>query len=83
MIGKGGIVALLILLMAVWCSASGDKAIWEPRERVDTGALGTNLFRDARTSCSNHWSNQHAGLAVDGDRSTSSHWAGPDLPPVG
>ncbi|MHC4250666.1 MAG: glycoside hydrolase domain-containing protein [Planctomycetota bacterium] len=79
-----GIAAAVALLAAGLASPCGAASLREPPPAgQDDGAIppgSVNLFRGAKCSADKVWSNRTPGLAVNGDRSSGDHWAGPPIP---
>lgn len=59
-------------------AAPARKVTYEPP--LPAGTASANLLKGAKTTASGSWEKQAPDKAVDGDRSSASHWAAENLP---
>ena len=79
-----GVAAALAVSIAVATAPCRAGMLREPPPvGQGDGAIpagSVNLFRDAKCSADKVWSNRTPDLAVNGNRGSGDHWAGPPIP---
>jgi hypothetical protein len=72
-------IPLLLVLVCHLAAAPARHPSYEPLGSPKSGP-GTNLFLNADTSASGHWSDRNSALAVNGTIDPADHWACENLP---